>query len=501
MFSTPWTLANPSRRRDWIRSLKVPSVQLVSSHEAIVIGSGPNGLGAAITLAEAGVSVLLLEKNPIAGGALRSAEVTEPGFVHDLGASVFPLAALSPLIASDATTRFGLAWAQPEICASHPLENGAGVLWPSLDATVSGLGRGGSGYRRLLRPMLEAPEAALEVILGPVLRWPIRPLLAAQLASRLLLAPRLGGLAMPSTEARALWAGVAAHGVLPLRQPVAGGFALALAGAAHLSGWPFASGGSQSISDALVKRFEAAGGTLELNSHVRSYEDLPTHQVALFDTSPESLTELASKQLGPRMSSRLRATKRPSSVFKIDYALDGPIPWKDEFSGRAGTVHVGGDFNEVARSLSQVARGKIADKPFVLVTQPSVADGSRAPDAKHTAWAYCHLPYGCDVDMTKALEARIEQYAPGFKDQIIARKVWRSPSLKDISINLVAGDISGGTYAGLSAIRRPTLSRHPWRVSEKHGIYLCSSSTPPGGGVHGMCGVHAANDALHSNLA
>ncbi len=473
----------------------------MSQVDAVVVGAGPNGLGAAITLAEAGVSVLLVDKSNEPGGALRSAELTLPGFVHDLGASVFPLAALSPLICSDATADFGLQFSQPTIPASHPLDGASIALHRDLDETLAGLGRGAGMYRRLLAPFLAAPEASLEIVLGPVFRWPTRPLHTSVLGARLLTPPRATAILMRSGPAAALWAGIAAHGVVPLRQPVAGGFAVTLAAAAHLNGWPFAKGGAGNISRALLARFEAAGGKVELASEVHRLPDLPPHRVVLFDTAPEHLVAIAGDDLGRRMRRRLTGVKRTTSIFKIDYALDGPIPWSDELSRAAGTVHVGGSFSEIAQSLSETAKGKVSERPFVIVTQPSLADTSRAPSGKQVAWAYCHVPHGCDQDMTKSIENQIERFAPGFRDIVLARHIWNLDSFPSLSANLVQGDITGGTQGGLAGFRRPTFSTEPWRIDSKHGIYLCSASTPPGGGVHGMCGVHAANSALHHDLS
>jgi phytoene dehydrogenase-like protein len=473
----------------------------MSQVDAVVVGAGPNGLGAAITLAEAGVSVLLVDKSNEPGGALRSSELTLPGFVHDLGASVFPLAALSPLICSEATTDFGLKFAHPAIPAAHPLDETSIALHRDLDETLTGLGRGAGVYRRLLDPFLAAPEASLEIVLGSIFRWPTRPLHTSVLGARLLTPPRITAAFMRSEPAAALWAGIAAHGVVPLRQPVAGGFAVTLAAAAHLSGWPFAQGGAGSISRALLARFEAAGGKVELSTEVSRLADLPPHQVVLFDTAPEQLVSIAGDELSTRMRRRLTGTKRTTSVFKIDYALDGPIPWSDELSRAAGTVHVGGSFKEIAQSLSETAGGNVSARPFVIVTQPSVADASRAPAGKHVAWAYCHVPHGCDQDMTRTIEDQVERFAPGFRDTVLARHIWDLDSLPKLSANLVKGDITGGTQGGLSGFRRPTVSREPWRIDGERGIYLCSASTPPGGGVHGMCGVHAANSALHHDLS
>ncbi|MFV1989749.1 MAG: phytoene desaturase family protein [Acidimicrobiales bacterium] len=473
----------------------------MSELDAIVIGAGPNGLGAAITLAEAGASVLLIDKFAEPGGALRSAELTLPGFVHDLGASVFPLAALSPLIASSATTNHGLDWSHPAVPAAHPLGDSAVALYHDFDQTLEGLGKGAGTYKRLLSAFLESPEASLEIALGPVFRWPTRPLHTAGLGARLLIPPRVTATAMRSASAAALWAGIAAHGVVPLRQPIAGGFALTLAAAAHINGWPFAAGGAGSISRALMARFEAAGGKAEFSTEINQLNELPPFRAAFFDTAPEKLVTISQGHLTRRIARRLRNTKRTTSIYKIDYALDGPIPWHDPVSCQAGTVHVGGSFKEIAGSLSETAKGSVPDNPFVIVTQPSVADSTRAPKGKQVAWAYCHVPFGCEQDMTESIERQIERFAPGFRDVVLARHAWNLDTLPGVSPNLVRGDITGGTQGGIYGFRRPTISTEPWRIPGDRCIYLCSASTPPGGGVHAMCGVHAANAALHHDLS
>ncbi|MBX3232242.1 MAG: NAD(P)/FAD-dependent oxidoreductase [Labilithrix sp.] len=465
--------------------------------DAVVVGSGPNGLAAAIVLARAGVRVRVLEAEPTIGGGTRTAALTEPGYRHDVCSAVHPFAVLSPFFATLPLAEHGLRWAQPPIAVAHPLDDGgAGALFASVDETARALGGDGAAYRIVIRPLARDLRALAGDVLAPVLHVPRHPLKLARFGLRAALSARmLARGAFEGARARALFAGLAAHSFLPLDAPFTASFALLLAASAHACGWPFARGGSQRIAEALVSVLRTHGGEVTGGVRVRDLDSLAARAV-LFDTSPAILEQVAAARLPERYRARLRRWERGPGAFKIDYALRAPVPWRAEECRRAGTVHVGGTFEEIAAAEAAVTRGEHPERPFVLVAQPSLFDDTRAPPERHTLWAYCHVPNGSTLDMREAIEAQIERFAPGFRDVVLARAVLGPRELEAHDANFAGGDISGGLG---SLFFRPVPACDPYSTPAR-GIYLCSSSTPPGAGVHGMCGYHAARSALRREL-
>lgn len=468
-----------------------------SRYDAIVVGSGPNGLAAAIRLAQAGLSVLVAEANATPGGGIRTAELTLPGFRHDVCSAIHPLALASPFFRRLPLEQFGLEWIQPEIPIAHPLDDGSAVaLHRSLEATAAGLGSDGPAWRRLFAPMVEAWPVLSEAFLGSLLRVPRHPLILARFGLHAL--PSAAGLArrwFRQPRAKALFAGLAAHSFLRLEQAPSAAFGLVLGMAAHAVGWPLPRGGSQSLASALAAYFQSLGGELVTGFRVESLSALPPARAVLLDVTPRQLLALAGAKLPPAYGRELAKFRYGPGVFKMDCALDGPVPWTAPECGRAGTVHLGGAWEEIAVSENQVARGEAPERPFVLVTQPSLFDPSRAPAGRHTLWAYCHVPHNSSLDMSGRIERQIERFAPGFGRRILARHAMTCQDFERYNPNLVGGDINGGLANLRQLISRPVLKWRPYRVPLP-GIYLCSASTPPGGGVHGMCGFHAAETAL-----
>lgn len=485
------------------------------NYDAVVVGAGPNGLGAALTLARAGRRVLLVEARPEVGGAVASAPLTLPGFVHDVGAAVFPMALASPLFSSLPLSRHGLRWVQPPIPLAHPLDGGrAAAIFRSVRATAAGLGRDGAAYARLLLPLAQGHEALLPAMLGPLFPPPLAQLAAYRgqrgLGRFLRALPGLtllgvGGLLAATTVARvlfrdapaaALFAGMAGHGVLPLDRPFTASYGLAFLLTAHGAGWPFVAGGAGRLAAALEAHFRELGGCLVTGWPVAALDELPPARATLLDLSPEQALRLAGERLPARYRAALGRFRRGPGVFKVDWAIDGPIPWQNDLCRRAGTLHLGGTIAEIAAAEAAVARGEHPERPFVLLAQPSLFDPERAPAGKHTAWAYCHVPNGSTVDMAAAIEAQVERFAPGFGARIIARSCMNTAALERFDANLLGGDIAGGAQDLLQVLGRPALRLDPYCLAP--GLYLCSASTPPGGGVHGMSGYHAARSALRS---
>jgi phytoene dehydrogenase-like protein len=465
--------------------------------DAVVVGAGPNGLAAAIELARAGRSVTLYEANPTLGGGASSEALTLPGFIHDRCSAVHPLALGSPFFRQLPLARHGLEWIQPPVPVAHPLDDGtAVVIERDIAATASGVGQDGRAWRRVVGDLAQNWERLASEILGPVLHWPRHPLTLARFGPLALMSARgLALLAFRGRRARAVFSGLAAHSFLSLDAPFSATFALLMGSSAHAIGWPIPRGGSQRISDALAAHLRELGGQIFLGTAIGSVEELPSAHAILFDVTPRQLERIAGNRLPQGYRAALRRYRYGPGVFKLDYALDGPVPWKAPECGRASTVHLGGDLAEVAASEAEVARGRHPERPFALVAQPSLFDGSRAPAGKHVLWAYCHVPNGSTMDMTARIEAQIERFAPGFHDRILARHAMTTADLEAHNQNLVGGDISGGSHDGLQLIARPMLRLNPYATPARD-IYLCSSSTPPGGGVHGMCGYHAARSAL-----
>jgi phytoene dehydrogenase-like protein len=471
----------------------------VSAPDAVVVGAGPNGLSAAITLARAGRSVLVLEAEDTAGGGCRSEELTLPGFVHDICAAIHPLGAASPALAGLPLADHGLEWVHPEAPAAHPLPDGsAAVLERSLDATAEGLGPDAGAWRRVVGPLVRDWDGLTDSILGPMLRMPRHPVTMARFGLRAMWpAKTLAARLFDGEPARGLFAGLAAHAILDLGAPLTSSFGLTFAASGHAVGWPAAKGGSQKVADALVSYLRALGGEVETGRRVSSLADLPTAAAVLFDLTPRQVAAIAGDRLGTRARRRFAKFRYGPGSFKIDYALDGPVPWKADECGRAGSVHVGGTLEEVVAAERDVAQGRHPDRPFLLTSQPSRFDPTRAPAGKHTFWAYCHVPHGSTVDMTVAIEDQLERFAPGFRDLVLARHTMFPADLERHNANNVGGDVAGGSHGGLQLVARPRLAIDPYRLPiDGMNAYLCSASTPPGAGVHGMCGWWAARSAL-----
>ena len=468
--------------------------------DAVIIGSGPNGLAAAITLARAGRSVLVLEASETPGGGLRTAELTLPGYQHDVCSAIHPMAAASPFFQSLDLQRHRAELVHPQIPFAHPLDGGrAGLAHQSLDETVAALGDDGKAWSRLVGRVAQQWDKIAPELLGPVLHIPKRPLAMAGFGVRALPSAQIATKALKSPEAKALFAGVAAHSFLPLSHPLTAAFGLLLAGLAHGQGWPAIAGGSERLSDAMVSILAELGVEVHCSQPVRSMSDVPTSKVVLFDLSPDQMLHIVGDELPDRYRKRLSKFRAGPGVFKLDYALSEQIPWTNPNVGGAGTVHVGGTIEEINASETQVHKGQHPEKPFVLVAQQSVFDTSRTPDSGHTLWAYCHVPNGSTVDMTEQIENQIERFAPGFRDTIVARHTAGPRWYEDYNANNIGGDISGGSHSGSQLVARPTWSLHPYRTPNPR-FFLCSASTPPGGGVHGMSGHRAALDALSSTL-
>ena len=469
-------------------------------YDAVVIGAGPNGLAAAVRLAEAGFSTLVLEAASTIGGGTRSAELTLPGYTHDVCAAVHALGMSSPVFARETLGDHTPSWVWPEIPLAHPLDDGrAGVLHRDLTATTDGLGVDGKKWRRLMEPMTRNWDALSPQLLGPLLSVPRHPIVMARFGIKALQPASLLVRRFETEEAAALFGGCAAHAFLPLTRPLTSAFGLMLAASAHVGGWPFAAGGSQAIADALGARLIELGGEIRTDTMVRDLAELPPHRVALFDTNPTQLASIAGDALSERYRRRLRKFHYGPGAFKIDYALDAPVPWTNEACRRAGTVHVVGTFAELAAAEKAIAAGEMPQRPLVLVAQASLVDPSRAPEGKHTLWAYAQVPHGYTGDATEAIEQQIERFAPGFRDVVLKRRVATPSALEDYNPNYVGGDIAGGAHTGLQLVFRPTISRRPY-VTPNKSLFLCSASTPPGAGVHGMCGWHAAEKVLRGPL-
>jgi phytoene dehydrogenase-like protein len=472
-------------------------MSVTDEFDAVVVGSGPNGLAAAITLARAGCSVLVYESSATIGGGARSAELTLPGFLHDVCSAVHPLAAGSPFFKTLPLERYGLEWIQPEIPLAHPLDDGsAACLYRDVDFTAEQLRGDSSAYRRLMKPLARTWEKLANEFLQPMLHLPQQPLALARFGIPALCpATLLSKILFKHGPARALFGGIAAHSFLPLESIASSAFGLVLGMAGHAVGWPIPRGGSQQIANALAAYLRELGGEIQVNRSIENLDELPKSRAILLDVSVWEFLRIAGNRLPSRYHRRLESFRHAPGIFKIDYALSSPIPWKAEACGHAGTIHLGGSIDEIAGAEREVSHGKIPESPFVLVAQQSLFDETRAPNGQHTLWAYCHVPFGCDIDMSDRIESQIERFAPGFRDCVIARHKMGATDLEKSNANLAGGDINGGAANLTQLIARPVLSPTPYRTALL-GVYLCSASTPPGGGVHGMCGYHAARAAL-----
>jgi phytoene dehydrogenase-like protein len=470
-----------------------------SSFDAVVVGSGPNGLAAGITLARAGHSVVILEAKAEIGGGARSAALTLPGFVHDVCSAVHPLAVASPFFRTLPLAEHGVRWIESPAPLAHPLDDGTAVMLErSIAATEDRLGGDGPAYRRLFEPLVVAWKPLADELLAP-LHWPHHPGALARFGWAGIRSAR--GLAesrFAEERARALFAGLAAHSVLPLESPGSAAFGLVLALFGHAVGWPLPEGGSQKLSDGLAAYFRSLGGVIRTESPVSSLRELPPAKVVLLEVTPRQLNALEGGEKNPRQA-RLEKFRYGPGAFKVDWALAGPIPWRAPECARAATVHVGGTLAEIAGAEAAVAHGETPDRPFVLVAQPSLFDRTRAPTGRETAWAYCHVPNGSAVSPLAAIESQIERFAPGFRDLILARHSASPAQLEAYNPNYIGGDISGGANDLGQLFTRPLAQPVPY-ASGLDGVYLCSASTPPGGGVHGMCGYYAAQAALRREL-
>ena len=465
--------------------------------DAAVVGSGPNGLSAAVELARNGVSVLVLEGADEIGGGTRTAELTLPGYAHDICSGAHPLGSLSPFLSTLPLGDHGLEWVRGSASVAHPLDGEPAVIVRrSIVETAQGLGPDATAYRGLLGPLAGSPERLMDDLLRPLLHVPRHPLLLARFGVPALApAALLARTVFRGRRARAVFAGCAAHSILRFDAPISSAAGLVLLTIAHAGNWPVVRGGSAAITRALAAYLESLGGRIETGRRVTSLDDIPPSRIVLFDTSPAQLSDIAAQALPDGFARRLRKFRYGPGIFKLDWALDGPIPWTDPRCRDASTVHLGGTLEEIAGAERAVWRGEHPQRPFVLMVQQSELDSSRAPAGKHTGYAYCHVPARSSADLTDAVERQVERFAPGFRDRILARHAMRPADLERHNPNCVGGAIGGGVMDAAQLLMRPTPRLDPYSTGNPR-LYLCSASTPPGGGVHGMCGYWAARSAL-----
>ncbi|MGH9710446.1 MAG: phytoene desaturase family protein [Candidatus Acidiferrales bacterium] len=464
------------------------------NYDVVVIGSGPNGLAAAVALAQTGKSVAIYEAEPTVGGGARSAELTLPGFVHDACSAVHPMALSSPFFRVLPLDRFGLRWIQPDAPLAHPFDDGtAALLMRSMDESAGQFGEDTDAIRSLINPLVKSWDRLSEAILAPP-RIPRHPLALAHCGlCALRSATNLARSKFKTGRARAVFAGMAAHSMLPLEKVLSGAFGLLMWTTCHSVGWPFAAGGSQVLSNALADFLRSLGGEIFTDHRVNGLAELPSAHAMLCDITPRQFLQIAGGKISDRERRTFEGYRYGPGVFKVDWALDGPVPWNAPECARAGTVHIGGTLEEIAESERAPMQGKIVERPFVLFAQPSLFDSSRAPAGKHTAWAYCHVPNGSGVDMLERIENQVERFASGFRKRILARSVMAPAEMEAHNANLIGGDIGGGSAEMSQFFLRPSAKLYSTSLP---GVFLCSSSTPPGPGVHGMCGYFAAQRAL-----
>ena len=464
-------------------------------YDAVVVGSGPNGLAAAITLRLRGLAVLLVEARATVGGGMRSAELTLPGYVHDVCSAIHPMAAASPFFGGLPLEQHGLAYIHPPVLVAHPFDDGtASALRRSLPDTARSLREDERAYMRLMAPLVGRWDRLVADILGPP-GWPRHPGEFARFGLHAMAPALTSARRFLSVAARGLWAGLAAHGVLPFSKIMSSAVGLVLAAAGHVHGWPLVRGGSQNLANALAGIFASLGGEIQLGQEVASIDALPASRAVLLDVTPRQALRLAGHRFTAFYRWQLGGFRYGPGVFKMDWALADPIPFTAPECREAGTVHLGNTLEEIAAAEAEVGWGRHPERPFVLLAQPTRFDPSRAPAGRHTAWAYCHVPPGSERDMTKAIEQQVERFAPGFRERILGRHTMNTRDMTAYNPNYVGGDINGGVVDLGQSINRPALRPSPYRTSAR-GVYLCSASTPPGGGVHGQCGTHAARTAL-----
>jgi phytoene dehydrogenase-like protein len=470
-----------------------------SSYDAVIIGSGPNGLSAAVHLARQGLSVLVLEARATIGGGTRSAELTLPGFIHDICAAILPLSLNSPFFSSLPLAEFGVDWVHSPIPLAHPMDIGRTVMvYRSLRETARSLGADESAYLSLYEPILANWDHIQQDIFGPIPIPPRHPITAARFGVKALQSARaLAHSSFSEEPARAIFAGMAAHSIMPLETPATAAFGLVTNLLAHIVGWPMVKGGTQNLANALAAYFVSLSGEIVTNCPIQSIHDLPPARAILFDTAPHNMVKIAGDRLPKRYQRQVEHYRYGPGVFKMDFALDGPIPWSDKENSQSGTFHLGGTMAEIAASERAVWRGEYPDRPFVILAQPSLFDPSRAPAGKHTVWAYCHVPNGSTQDCSDRVENQIERFAPGFRDRILAKHTYSAVQMESYNPNYVGGDINCGVQDLRQLFTRPVPRRFPYTTPAKD-IFICSSATPPGGGVHGMCGFYAAKLALQN---
>jgi phytoene dehydrogenase-like protein len=465
-------------------------------YDVVVVGSGPNGLSAAITLQNAGLKILLIEGTSTVGGNMRSGELTLPGFIHDIGAAIHPMAASSPFFSSLPLKEFGVEYIFPEYSVAHPFDDGtAAILESSIRSTASRLGNDSESYIQLFSRLTKEWPLIDSAVLGP-LRFPRHPLAMANFGRKVLLsADKLTRKYFRGEKARAFFAGMAAHGFLPFSKMASAAAGIVLMIQGHRKGWPVVKGGTQQLAKALASYFISAGGEIQTNFRVEKLADLPNARAVMLDLSPKQVLHLAGHKLSASYSNQLRNYRYGMGVFKIDWALDDPIPFTATSCSRAGTIHLGNSYAEISSNEQRTSDGSHPEHPFVLLAQQTVFDPTRAPAGKHTAWAYCHVPNGSVSDMREKIEKQVERFAPGFRERILATHTMDTKQIETYNSNNVGGTINGGMQDIRQLFTRPALRLSPYRTPEK-GLYLCSASTPPGGGVHGMCGYQAAKRVL-----